>query len=902
MAIRSAVSQFCASSVIGLCLALSASAQLTTGIVEGTLRDAQHHALPNATIAIEGRAGLATSIHSDSDGHFSATLPYGEYKFDGVPVSVTPLQTTHLELTAGATITEPTKAPTYPEGFSLTAALQNRETASVTHPQNFTGLADTQLSVESQGGLSWTETRFTLQGMNATDSYQPGRPVILPNVADMAATIVRNGLTQSPTSNTGAEVALFMAQPDSPWHATLNSADTASNLAANNLPTTNTCLVQQPQNYKWQTRDGLEIGGPIHQWADLFASAWGQWADQTVPLQPAPTDQKSRLLFANIRGRIRLSPKDQLDALYLGSRIDLSNWGSPLALEALVGNRLMPSFPLPGGFPGQQEVDHLDFIQTGWTHLATSGTLQLRYGYETAHLDSSLTGQGPAQSQSKIELTTGIVTGAPPIGNFAVRLRHSIQSSWQPRIINTGALHHRITAGAGFEASHPRNRFATPSNMNLATASGAAAFVTVFNTPADSTNAIKVSSAYLDDEISLTPGLSAHLGALAEHSTGSAISWTSISPRAALAWNLPHVQFLTVRTAWARLYAPLSGRALDYSNPNSLSGQTYRWTDLNNNGIFDPNERGILLSRFGGAYSAISPTLRQPYANHITVGIDASLAKLVPHTTAAIQLFRVDGRNRMAAQNIGVPATAFSPVAINDPGPDGIPNTFDDTKLTVYSQDPATLGQDRYLLTNPAGLDTKNLGFVADIHTDFHGLSATASFTAEKSQGPTNPGNALYQNDPGVLGALQLDPNTTINNSNRAFTDRAYVGKLFGTYRLPWLGIELANTAVYMDGQAFARELLVTGLPQGPILVAATVRGSPEGGNRAQHIVNWNSGLRRAFRTSLGLLTVKLDIMNVMNAASATQQNDLTGTSFNLRLPVAIQAPRSVIPGFTLTF
>ena len=909
-------SRVAASLLLFFCLAQIAPAQLTTGIVEGILRDSQHHALANATISIEGRAGLVTSAHTDPDGHFTATLPYGQYKFSGVAVDVAPLETTHIELTATNATTsletlpgfwlDTTKAQTYPEAFSLAAAIQNREPSSVAAPQNFTGLADTQLSVESQGGISWTQTHYTLQGLDATDSYQPGRPAILPNIADMAAITLRGGLAQSPSASAGTEIGLFMAQPESPWHATLNSSETGSPLAASNLPA-NSGEVQQSQYFKWQTRDGLEIGGPIHHWADVFASAWGQWADQAVPLQPAPNDQRSRLLFANVRGRIRLTAKDQLDALYLGSRIDLSNWGSPDGIEAYAGNRMMPSFPLPGGIPGQEEVDHLDFIQTGWTHLSDDasrlGTLQVRYGYSTAHLDTDLVGQGPAQQQSRIELTTGIVTGAPPLGNFAIRTRQSVESSWQPRPFTTAFIHHRIAAGGGVEDSTPRNRFSTPSNMNLITANGAPAFLIAFNTPADTTDSIKVLSGYINDQMTLATGVIANVGILAERSTGSVqgvngnlIGWNSLSPRASLAWTLPHSQGLTLRAAYARLYSPLAGRFLDYGDPNSLSGQEYQWNDANS------TAHGALLSRFGGPYSSISPTLRQPYSNRITAGADVALSKFIPHTTAGIQLFRVDTNNRIAAQDVGVPAQDYTPVVINDPGPDGVPGTFDDAKLTVYAQNPATLGQDRYLLTNPSGLNARHLGFTADARTEWHGLHINAAFTAEKSQGATNPGNALYQNDPGVLGALYLDPNTAINASNRTYTDRAYVGKIYGTYRLPWLGIELASTAVYMDGLAFARDLLVTGLPQGPFMVAATVRGSPEGGNRAQHIVNWNAGLRRDFRTRAGLLTAKLDIMNVMNGASATQQNDLTGTSFNLRLPVAIQAPRAVSPGFVLTF
>ena len=64
----------------------------------------------------------------------------------------------------------------------------------------------------------------------------------------------------------------------------------------------------------------------------------------------------------------------------------------------------------------------------------------------------------------------------------------------------------------------------------------------------------------------------------------------------------------------------------------------------------------------------------------------------------------------------------------------------------------------------------------------------------------------------------------------------------------------MASVADYMDGLVFARQLLVTGLPQGPFLVATTVRGSPEGGNRAQYVINWNLRFSRQFGLPFGRL------------------------------------------------
>jgi hypothetical protein len=265
-----------------------------------------------------------------------------------------------------------------------------------------------------------------------------------------------------------------------------------------------------------------------------------------------------------------------------------------------------------------------------------------------------------------------------------------------------------------------------------------------------------------------------------------------------------------------------------------------------------------------------------------------------------MHLFRRDDKNRIAAINTGVPASAFSPVSILDPGPDGIPGTFDDQWLTVYAQNPATLGADRYFLTNPAGLRMLHTGLEAEVATEWRRLTLHASFVAEKSYGPTNPGDAVYENDPGVIGALFLDPNTAIHAAGRSFVDRAYVGKIQATYRLPpsWGAIEMTTVANYLDGLVFARQLLVTALPQGPFAVATTVRGSPEGGNRAQYVINWNVRLSRRFGLPFGSLGIFADVFNLTNAGQKLQEIDLSGPSFNLRPPAAIQTPRFIRFGF----
>ena len=958
---RSAVSLCCGSShslpAVRLSLLLatvafvpgSLLAQLTTGAIEGTLRATDGRPVADSPILIAGGAGFRTVIRSNANGEFAMTLPYGQYRLSGsiqqgaapsgATVFVSPLQTARFDLVMDASgimhgvqpaartpgiWTDATSGRLYPEAFSLQGLLLSREPSSVTEPLDFTGLSDNRLAVESQRGFSWTDTQYKFQGMDATDSYQPGLPAVAPDVQALDEVVVRSAFAQTTSSSNGTEAGVFLAEPGAFWHGALSTANTAAALSSTNLPAPSSRgLVQQADQFRWFTRDRLEIGGPLTKWADIYASGSGQWASQTEPLAAPGTDQRSRLLFGNARGRVRAGTRDRFDALYSGTRIDLSDGGVPAALEALTGNRVAPSFVLPGGFPGEPETDHFDFNQVGWTHLGPTasrlGVIEVRYGYSVAHLDTSTVSTG----QSRIELLGGTISGAPPLANMAVRPRQEIDGAWQPAVLRAMRTRHQIVAGGGWKTSEPRNRFTTPSGMNLITANGAPASVVEFNTPLDSRELVRSFSSFVADHVSLTPSLSLDLGAFVDFSRGSLpaqsspagaftpartfaaqpdpMVWNNLSPRAGFAWQVPHSHGLVLQNTYFRLYAPLAGRYLDFGNPNSLGGSAYQWVASTSNGSFQPGEQGSLLLRFGGPYSSISPSLHRPYSDEFDIGAEFPFA---PRSVASIHLFRRDDKDRIAAIDTGVPAQAFTPVSILDPGPDGIPGTFDDQRLTVYAQNPATLGQDRYLLTNPGGLRMLNTGLLAEAGTEWRRLTLHASFVAERSYGPTNPGDALYENDPGVIGALFLDPNTAIHAAGRSFVDRAYVAKIQAGYRLPSAcgGIDVASVADYTDGLVFARQLLVTGFPQGPFLAAATVRGSPEGGNRAQYAINWDLRLSRQFGLPAGRFTVSADLLNVTNAGQRLREDDLSGPSFNLRLPVSIEPPRFVRIGFRYEF
>jgi hypothetical protein len=170
---------------------------------------------------------------------------------------VAPLQTTYVGLTLDSSelLQQARSAPLssglwsdvagsrqYPEAFSLQGLLLSREPASVTEPLDLTGLADNRLSIESQRSYSWTDTQYKLQGMNVSDSYQPGLPAILPDLASLDEVVVGGVFPLASSSSNGTEVDAFLAAPPlsfaepHPWHAALSTTNTGAALSSSNLP------------------------------------------------------------------------------------------------------------------------------------------------------------------------------------------------------------------------------------------------------------------------------------------------------------------------------------------------------------------------------------------------------------------------------------------------------------------------------------------------------------------------------------------------------------------------------------------------------------------------------------------------------------------------------------------
>jgi hypothetical protein len=889
--------------IVVFCALAALRAQTGAGVLLGIAADGLNRPLAGAAIDLHG-APQAFAAHAvtRATGEFEIALPYGDYRVSALgvdfAVSVSPLRPTCVRISPGGGATVPCPGNARPwsakpdsPASSIAQTLLAYEPAAVTAPLDFSWPASTAFPLLSDRAFSWTDVRYTLQGADLTDPYQPGRGEAIVDSAAVQELGVRTGFDLGVSPAFGSEIAAFVTAPGPAWRGSASTSDTGSALASDNLPAVHG-PVQQTAKYQRWSNDSLQLGGPIGRRVEAFGSLMGEWSSQTVPLA-APGADLSRGLRSGVADvRAQLTSRDQLWFDFAGSRLSQPNWCVPAGIEAWAGLPAAPSFTYPSieGFAGCAERDSFESYQGAWNRVTAGGLWQARASASWANLNTA--SNTPTGAESITDLATGATSGAPPLTNLATRTRQSTSASYARPRLEIGKSRHSLTFGAGFNHAAIRNRYAIPSGTNLITANGAPAYALIFyDTQPDFTERTENFTAYARDAIALRPWLTADVGAVADLARGGPVSWHTVSPRLGLAFTPGNFRRLAFRAGYARLYAPLAGRYLDFAPFNGLGGAEYQWLPGNAGTGYQPPQLGPLVLRFGAPFSSIDPSLRPPNASEFNVAAEASLPG---NTTARAWLFRRDDRDRVADLDSGVPASDYLPIQIDDPGPDGLPGTFDDQPLTVYARQPSSFGQDRYLLTNPSGLNSTAQGFVLQAGSRWRSYSAHASFMAVETSGPANPGNSPLENDPGAIGALDSNPNAGIDVSGRQFFDRAYIGKAQFLGQLPrWLGgIEWVNTVNYMDGAPFARELVVAGLPQGPILVDATVHGSPGGGNRAEHAMNWNLRLARSFAAPRGQVKLALDAINMMNSNHKILENAVTGTAFNERLPLALEPAR----------
>ena len=774
-----------------------------------------------------------------------------------------------------------------PNGRNIWALLEELEPSTVTNRFEIAGLQAATPALFSVFGASWTENQYQLNGLNLTDPYNTGLPLINPGMDTLAEFRTATASKSATSFASGENLILESPEAGGALHGGAAVYGSGNSLQSNNMDAGLRNLgFPGPAQLNSLLDAEAQLGGKLpSQLAALpfFASLSTQQIAQDLGGFAAPINAGVNRILADFTPWSRGSQR--LSLLYGAQHVFNSAQGAMPAVA--------PTATTRGN-------DNFNQFQALWRQTPRSSTVSsVSFGVVNAIVSSRF--QNGVQGTSVVDLPSLAFSGPAPLATSGLRTGYEANAAVQSILYGWGA--HSLSVGFDWDRRDIVNRWYSMGSALEVSVNGADRELVLWNTPTQAKQHVQNVAEYVQDSWRPWKWLALPIGLRIDTSTGQAtgearsINWTTVQPRLGFVAPL-WAQGLVLQGSWSRYGHVLEGRYLDFGSPAALGAQVFGLLDLGADGPGLPHELGPLLRVWGGPHSAVDPRIARPYTDEFSFGLQENLANRL---SASLRFFRRDDHRLVAIDNIGVPFSQYVPMQYPDPGSDGVLGTADDQVLTLYNENLSALGHDFLSLTNPKGLHASYKGVEALISMRLQeAWGFSASFTAGQTFARTSPGNSPFQNDIGVVGTLALDPNTLVMSQGRTYFDRGYTGKITAYYFAPHQ-FYLAAVATYFDGVPFGRLLFVNGFNQGPFFVRATPVGHP-GGFQTELNSTLDARLARDFHLRRGVISGYLDVFNLLNLNNNTRESALTGPQFLLRVPLSVETPRTLRLGLAWTF
>jgi hypothetical protein len=789
-----------------------------------------------------------------------------------------------------------------PTAHNVWSLIENQDLSATTNRIDVGGLWGIHPALfSSRGSCSWTQNIYRLNGMDVTDPYWTGMPLIIPDLHSIQFTQLINAgqplsalspgayfniLTHEGTDRYRGEISAFFI------HRKLQSTNISPALEAEGL--------NDSHSFNHLTEGNFTFSGPlIPRKLHFFTSLSAFHVSRDIA--EFEEEDKSSIQSGFLSLNYRL-PESSFHFLWTGQNVTHGSYGAGRNVPFSATSDRKEIYNIIQGI-WKTRIKDIHFIKAGVCF--AQGDIRSDY-------------QDHLSGQHGVEIFKDIPTGTAP---FAVRdQRSSITFLGQGESLVSGFLkaHHRFEYGVQAQYCHSFSRKEIRDNLHLHFFEGLPLEVIRYNTPVRHSESALHLNFFAQDSVTLSNHISFFLGCHLALNHGwlpsqdpntvfsrdpgadevkNHITWFILSPRLGLIFPLSKSRSSALRMSIARYYFTLPLHFLTYGSPSSLGGLVYSWNDLNTDNQFQEGEAGALLRREGPFFSGIDPDLKRPYTNEFSISFIHTFGSNWHLTVGG---FYRENRNLVETLNTGVTFSSYQPGSFFDIGDDRIPNSRDDLEFTVYNQNIGTLGQDFFLLTNPDS-ETRV--------STYHGFDVTLvkkysskfnfflSLTAIRAVGITSPGNTEWENDDGTVGTLYDNPNTLINAEGRLRFDRGYTGRIGVNFMAPF-GLRIGCVVKYYDGQPFARKIIVTGMNQGPFIIQA----HPRGVARYEYNRTVDIRLEKPLNFNQTRMRIILDVFNLINRNLATEENEWTGPEFPLRFATEIQSPRVFRLGLVVEF
>jgi hypothetical protein len=866
-----------------------------------------HFAMPGQVVLKFGHASTAENgsvavlVRPDRALHVDVRLQAGAWDFVSRWTGLENAWEPELVLTAG-------QIESMPGTGHLLSLLNDLEASVVSERFDLSGMHSHRQMLIGVRGSSWSQNQFSLNGLSVTHPSGDGM-LLFPDETGIETTVYTVGESDAIHAGPGAHIALIPKAGSGEVHGQARIFFQSGALQNTNLSKRHRFFRITESDERWRhfLNGSLEFGGPVgnRPW-NYFGAISARDLEKQIRNLPQP-------VTANlVQGSFHLSGRtSSRDVFHLLGSIHRDNEpeaeASPrIALESTTNRRQKH-------YAGQ----------SSWTrYISPASSLDLRIGISSAVSKAQI--QADAAGQSQEDLFPGYAVAgladSPSPWDMIAWLSNTrrgpapLAISWEATstsglasytTMRRGFRHsrHRITAGAGYFRQALEQRQDSVDGVNLLFFEGAPNSVRLLNTPTRTRERIRQLELHAADSFSLarvtlTLGLGAHSSwgksILSSDQSANALHWNNVAGRLGLAYQLFDRGPLVLRAGVARIFHQPRTSLWAAANPEGLGARLFSWNDANGDRLFQDGENSRMLKVYGAPYARLDPNLSNIYNTEFTAGFSAGGAGGIAFHFLG---FHRSEHALISQVNEGVPFSSYTPVQVAYPGFDGEVGTPDDGYVTAFNQKAETLGQDRYVLTNPKGFSAYSQGMEFRLSGSFTRFHAEVSVVRFRAVASTAPGVSPLENDTGAYLGIFDDPNKAILAKGSTYFDRGTLARLRASAALPWK-MRASLITAYQDGMPYGCYFPIKGLNQGIIAVLVTQRGPGARGSlsgpRTTYNATLNMRLSRSFSWARGSMTATLDAFNLTNLSNALMETYVTAPTQYWRIPLKFQTPRSL--------
>ncbi len=719
-------------------------------------------------------------------------------------------------------------------------------------------------------GESWALTTVSFGGLQMRSPTRTGLLPVWPDMNAAEAVTVTSGLAPIEVDTAGVILGFVPKRPGSSWQGGLDASVTTPGMVGENA------LSFAPSAARVEDwRDaGVFAGGPLTKFTGLFAAAaFSRATSLERDVLDLDTSERSSLLAHLVSQPV---PRGRISVLG--------------AVE-----RASHPFDERRQFADTAVVERSAFSrgQITWDRMTTRGSRRtIALGFQRGSWRPDVPSGATGGTIDRV--VAGVVPA--PAADIA-HTQFDVRAEWGSAVVRWGAVAHDLRGGVTLRRSAAGHNIVALPTVSESVAGIPARVWSPVIPEVASSRTLREVGLYAADRIALGPSFTLDVGVRADVVRGSAdgstsrIRWSTVSPRVSFRWSPAAISFFGGIGRYTGGH-PLSWLA--FGDPGEVIWNVSRWTDPDADGVFAPDEAGVLVARSGkgAAVASIDPGLRVPRTTEWVVGAEVRPTR---YSTLRGSIIIRRQTDLVGVLNTGVALSDYRVFLLPDINADeGSPQ--DDQLLPVYERLPSSFGNDSLLLTNPDADPIRHDGIEVTYQIASPRWFMLFGATAYRTLGRGGLlGHDVLENDQFVPGDRFSNPNAADDPAGRLYFDRAYVGKWTTAYRAPG-DVRLAAVVRYQDGQPFTRLVVAPDLAGGPEIVHAY----PVGRTRFTYTATVDFRVEKGLSRGRPRASLRLDIFNLTNHANELEEDVVSGPNF--RLSTVVQPPRTLRLGVRVEF